>query len=424
MRCNYYLRCPNNKRRSAIYMSATYRGQRCIFFPGESIDTSQWINDKKRRINKPKSIPENNALIGRLNRFEQLVRDTHDDLQKNTKGIVPAEELGKAVIEKIKPSATSEDVPATIVDLFHILIEDTRNKKRLKADGGVMTEGTVETYEVTQNHFKNFQAKGRKVYKVADLNQKLIDNFSDYLNITLKMAFNGSGKYMKTFRTMMNYAKRKKLISVETLIDTKVTVTKETPDNIYLTDSDIADMMRLNTFASTLYETIRDYFVIGCKTGLRFSDYSKINNARIDNGFIYLSQKKTQGRVTIPVHPLVSQIIAKYPGGKLPKCPSNQVFNRYLKEIGKMLPSLNADFEKTITRSRVPDPHVYKKWQLLQTHTARRSFATNEYMAGTPTITIMAITGHKTDKSFRSYIKADSLQLAMSLRDNWQAKGR
>ena len=69
-------------------MSATYRGQRCLFYPGESIDTSQWINDKKRRINKPKPIAENNGLIGRLNRFEQLVRDTHDDLQKTIKGIV------------------------------------------------------------------------------------------------------------------------------------------------------------------------------------------------------------------------------------------------------------------------------------------------------------------------------------------------
>jgi len=424
MRCNYYLRCPKNGRRSAIYMSATYRGQRCIFFPGESIDTSHWINDKKRRINKPKPIAENNALIGRLNRFEQLVRDTHDELQKNIKGVVPAEQLEKVVIEKIRPSSANESKPITIADLFQTLIDDSRNKKRLKTDGGVMTEETIETYEVTQKHFVNFQAKGRRVYKVTDLNQKLIDNFSDYLNITLKMAFNGSGKYMKTFRTMMNYAKRKKLISVETLIETKVTVTKETPDNIYLTEQEITDMMDLKEFASTLYETIRDYFVIGCKTGLRFSDYSKINNARIDNGFIYLAQKKTQGRVTIPVHPLVSQIFAKYPGGKLPKCPSNQVFNRYLKDIGKILPALHVDFEKTITRSRVPDPQIYQKWQLLQTHSARRSFATNEYLAGTPTTTIMAITGHKTEKSFRSYIKADSLQHAMVLRDRWQAKGK
>src|SRR6201996_4561189 len=109
MRCNYYLRSPKKQGRSAIYMSATYRGQRCLFYPGESIDTSQWINDKKRRINKPKPIAENNGLIGRLNRFEQLVRDTHDDLQKTIKGIVPAKELEKAVTEKMKPSAANTD---------------------------------------------------------------------------------------------------------------------------------------------------------------------------------------------------------------------------------------------------------------------------------------------------------------------------
>jgi len=424
MRCNYYLRCPKNKQRSAIYLSATYRGQRGIFFPGESIDINNWINDKKRKINKPRPIAENNALIGRLNRFEQLVRDTHDDLQKNIKGIVPAEQLEKAVMEKVKPAAANDDRPVTIINFFQSLIDDTRNKKRLKPDGGIIGEETIETYELTKKHFAKFQAKGSKVYTMADLSQKLVDSFSDYLNITLKMAFNGSGKYMKTFNTMMGYAKRKKLISVETVMDTKVTVTKETPDNIYLTEQEIADMVGLKGFESSLYETIRDYFVLGCQTGLRFSDYSKINNARIDNGFIYLSQKKTQGRVTIPVHPLVSQIFGKYPDGKLPKCPSNQVFNRYLKDIGEMLPALHAEFHKTITRARVPETTIYKKFQLLQTHSARRSFATNEYLAGTPTTTIMAITGHKTEKSFRSYIKADSLQHAMVLRDRWQAKGR
>src|ERR1700761_356003 len=110
MRCNYYLRSPEKKEGfSAIYMSASYRGQRCIFYPGESIALSLWIRDKKRRINKPKPVAENNALIGRLNRFEQLVRDTQDDLQKTTKGIVPAKELEKAVTEKMKPSAANTD---------------------------------------------------------------------------------------------------------------------------------------------------------------------------------------------------------------------------------------------------------------------------------------------------------------------------
>jgi hypothetical protein len=47
----------------------------------------------------------------------------------------------------------------------------------------------------------------------------------------------------------------------------------------------------------------------------------------------------------------------------------------------------------------------FKKHELITTHTARRSFATNAYLQNVPTISIMKITGHRTEKSFLKYIK-------------------
>lgn len=419
MRCNYYLRNPKAKSRTAIYMSVSYQGRRCIFYPGESIEVKSWVG---KGINRPKQTPENNALIGRLNRFEQFVRDSYDELKK-IHGVVRGTLLQSTVMERIRPSLEDDNKPMLIIDFFKVLIDDTRNRMRLSQGGKAITESTIVEYEATRKHFKNFQAKQKKEYRLNDINQKLADSFSDYLNIYLNMAFNGSGKYMKTFKTMMNYARQKKLIGLEIILDTKVKVTRESPDNPYLTEQEIEAIMDLKEFDSPLHEVVRDYLVIGCKSGLRYSDYSKINERRIDNGFINVMQKKVQARVTIPIHPLVERILAKYPNGKLPDCPCNQVFNRYLKDIGKKIPALNVDFEKTLTRARTPEQRVYKKWELLQSHTARRSFCTNEYLAGTPTTTIMAISGHKTEKSFMTYIKADSLQHAMVLRDKWKANG-
>jgi hypothetical protein len=56
---------------------------------------------------------------------------------------------------------------------------------------------------------------------------------------------------------------------------------------------------------------------------------------------------------------------------------------------------------------------------MLTTHTARRSFATNEFLEGTPTLTIMAITGHKTEKAFLKYIKLSSADHAKLLKERW-----
>ena len=55
------------------------------------------------------------------------------------------------------------------------------------------------------------------------------------------------------------------------------------------------------------------------------------------------------------------------------------------------------------------------KWSLLTSHCARRSFCTNNYLMGTDTLTIMAISGHKTERSFRRYLKLGPEQYALRM---------
>lgn len=426
IRIKFLLRQPTRPGVKAIYATVRFKNQTVILYPGISIHTDAWV--RKNGLNKPKDIPENYDLIDFLNDFAKLIREVYKEMLAKSpnkpvdpaifKKAVYAKHLGEQVD---KATAPVKEGRVLIVDFFQTMIDDSRNKKRLGQDGKALTPSTISSYESTKKHFVEFQTKGRRKYYLTDIDQKLLDSLYTYFTDELKMAFNGVGKYMKTFRTMMNYARHKKLIGAEVLIDNKVKVTHESPDNIYLTEKDIADFYAIKEFDSPLYEVVRDLFIIGCLTGLRFSDYSTLSKARFNNGFMFLTQQKTQSRVTIPIHSTVQGILAKYPDG-LPKCPPNQVFNRYLKDLGKKLPQLDTDFEKILTRGGVADPTTYKKYQLLQSHTARRSFATNEYLNGTPTITIMAITGHKTEKSFLAYIKADSLQHAMLLAEHWKKR--
>lgn len=60
------------------------------------------------------------------------------------------------------------------------------------------------------------------------------------------------------------------------------------------------------------------------------------------------------------------------------------------------------------------------KWEKLMTHTARRSFCTKMYLMGVPILTIMAISGHKTEKSFRAYIKATGEEHAQIMKTHWE----
>jgi integrase len=79
--------------------------------------------------------------------------------------------------------------------------------------------------------------------------------------------------------------------------------------------------------------------------------------------------------------------------------------SEYLKELAQLVPCLHANVSVTYTKGGKKITEQFKKWELVTTHTARRSFATNMYLMKVPTLSIMAVTGHKTEKAFMKYIK-------------------
>jgi integrase len=195
----------------------------------------------------------------------------------------------------------------------------------------------------------------------------------------------------------------------------------EESENIYLDNSDLQKLYDLDLEGNSRLETVRDLFLIGCWTGCRFGDIHKINPDNIQNGMIHLQQSKTGSKVVIPLHPVVKDILEKYEF-KLPAVISNQKFNKYLKEVAKKA-KLNEIFHKGITRGGIRRSTRLKKWRLVTTHAARRSFATNLYKSGFPSRSIMQITGHKTEASFLKYIKVTPEEHARMLELHWRDQG-
>ena len=119
---------------------------------------------------------------------------------------------------------------------------------------------------------------------------------------------------------------------------------------------------------------------------------------------------KTNTTVVIPLHPMVKAIIAKY-GGVLPKSADK---SKTLKHIRKCAEWAGISERTSLSRVKAGQSVTKNgaKHEFLMNHTARRSFATNMYLKGVPSISIMAITGHTTEANFLKYIKVDKLQHA------------
>jgi integrase len=121
---------------------------------------------------------------------------------------------------------------------------------------------------------------------------------------------------------------------------------------------------------------------------------------------------------------MVSEIMEKYKDkydNSLPPSISNQKMNGYLKEIGKKAGLLERiNITKYRGAQRITE--TFYKYDLISTHTARRSFATNLYLSDFPAISIMKITGHRTEKAFMKYIKVTQEQNADKLEQHWSGK--
>jgi integrase len=189
----------------------------------------------------------------------------------------------------------------------------------------------------------------------------------------------------------------------------------ETINEIYLSEDEVSILTALDVSGlKRSMKLTRDLFVIGCRTGLRVSDLRRLNFEHIRPGkssrMFEMEVKKTGQTITVPIHELVEDLIASY-GGNLPPSQAEQIMNRNLKILGE-LAGFNEPHTIFMTVGGQRQKSIHPKYALIKSHTARRSFCTNAFLSGVPTLDIMAISGHGTEANFFKYVKVTRQQHA------------
>lgn len=212
---------------------------------------------------------------------------------------------------------------------------------------------------------------------------------------------------------IMNYCQRKSYLIDKSF--SEFPIRQDDPVSVYLTNEEIQKIHNLKIKGNP--SIVRDLFVIGCCTGLRFSDYSKLSGINIIGKTLSINTQKTGVKVVIPIHWMVSEIIDRNNGTIPIHCHSQQNFNKIIKNIAK-----RAGISSDVTIERIQGnfrvKKRVKKYNLVSSHTARRSFATNMYLAGIAIGKIMLFTGHKTESSFFKYIRINKQENAKELAEH------
>ncbi len=188
----------------------------------------------------------------------------------------------------------------------------------------------------------------------------------------------------------------------------------EQPDTVYLTEREIEELWNLD-LKDDMERKVRDLFLIGVYTAARFSDYSRLSEKNVRDGFITFTQQKTADSVMIPLAPRVAAIL-KRNGGRAPEL--NQiVFNRELKAVC-LKARINSPVQVTRSKGTKHITETVPKWKLVTSHTARRTGATLLHKTGIPVQSLMLITGHRSIQSLMHYLRLTKEENARQLKDN------
>lgn len=308
-----------------------------------------------------------------------------------------------------------------IVTLFSFIQDfiDKAPARVIPKTGKPVCYKQIKEYERTFYYMKDFAKKKKLDFQDIDL--EFYDDFIAHLQ-GLGLAQNTIGKKIQTLKIFLNAASEEGLPVNPKYKSKRFTAINERSESIYLTVDELEKIYKLDLSKRPGLDRVRDLFIAGCWTGLRFSDWYKVKSENISDGFLEIEQSKTKDPVVIPLHETVLAILDKY-NGVLPPVLTNQKFNEFIKVVAEKA-GLKDRVHKAITKGGIRTSKAYYKYELVSTHTARRSFATNLYKAGLPVYTIMQVTGHKTESSFLKYIKVTSREHAEKLKQFWQDRAK
>jgi len=287
-------------------------------------------------------------------------------------------------------------------------------------------KSTIKGYVTTQNHLLEFFKTSDITPKFESINLIFYDKFLAYSFNKKKHAVNTFGSNIKNIKMFLRESYDRQLHDNNIFQNRKFKKLEEITDAVVLSMDEIEHLYKLDLSDNPRLDRVRDIFVVACLTGLRYSDLKQITQKNIRNEMIEIVLTKTKGispdPVIIPLLGVAPKIFEKYrstTGEIMPRILTNQKMNGYIKEVAS-----KASFDELIKnpKFKIGDTDQKKfvpKSELIATHTARRSFASNAYLLGIPILDIMRITGHKTIKAFMRYIRMSNNDAAKRVQAGW-----
>jgi site-specific recombinase XerD len=394
---NFYLDKPDRKNKCPIILSFQDKGKKFRFYTKQKIESSNWRNQRVKS-QCASSLEINTILKDYENIISGIIRKAI--FNKQSLSVVDVRNKFESEIGHIKK--------LDFFGCYETFIQLSKSTRKSR---------TIQAYESTKKKLIEFQKDTKQTLTFSDINLIFYNQFVRFL-IKKGLLNNSIGKHIKVLKTFLNFCIDNNYTQ-EKISLKGFKVFNEENDVIHLTNEELLKVYNLDGLPDRL-QKVRDVFCFSCFTGLRFSDVDKLSHSHIKPNFVELRAEKTKDFVKVPFNTYSRAIIEKYKANErpLPTGITNQKTNDYLKEICQLAGLDNIIHVEKFKGAEKLDIRK-PKWQMISTHTARRTFVTLALEKGIRAEIVMAMTGHKSYRTFKKYIKVTDNVMQIEMQRLW-----
>ena len=397
MKCALTRECKDG--RKILVLQGMVDTIRLRYNTGIRLFDKEWNQDKQQCINK--------AISKEVNLKISEIKAAADRYLATCKGV----SQDNFILFMKQQFNTTPKERKTFFSELELFIEKAPQRKN--KEGANISDGTIRRYKFLVTTLKEFENKRGKRLSFETFDKSTLDEYQEYLLTYRDLSQNTLHRYFRELKSIFRFAEKDfdvnqdyKSYRIKTVKTDKVALTNEEVKKIFEFDCNNVNYL----------QNARDLFIVGCCTGLRFSDVSKLNDNMIQDDIIRLHQQKTGKLVEIPLHPKLKEMIETR---GLPHPITSQKLNYYLREICQLL-EINTPIEIKEVKGGKRIIRTVPKYELIKSHTARRTFATMLYKAGLPPRIIMGFTGHTSMEVFMNYVIIDNDDKMNALKKVWE----
>ena len=398
MNYTFKLKEPNSEKETLIYFRSFFSNENrnFIYSSGEKIKPSEWdfenrlpndLNGRTQRAVNHRSIKKQ---LDRYSGFFTEIVNRYKNID---------EEL---TIDIARQRFDEEFKKIKIKDDFFRIYDEFIQEKENDYSGNSISKSTKDRYDYNKRLLQDFQDYYKLKLRLGNFDDKIYNKFLKYCIEIKDHSANTVHRNVGLLKTFLYWALSKKYTYNNNFINFKKPPKFRT-DEIALNYQQVEEIYLYDFSKNKRLERVRDLFVFGCVTGMRFGNYSRISKQDIQGDFIRVVDLKSKSKkLSIPLNSISKAILEKY-NYILPNI-SNQKMNEFIKEVFKEM-KFTEDIKKTMTYGNELVDKKSEFWERISSHTARRSFITIMKNNKVPDKVIMSYTGHTSLEVFNNYYR-------------------